>query len=181
MAYALTSWDWQPKLCHLSRHKCLLLSVPQAAKILGISQCTHPKLDSAQENRACQSRGSCDVSSRHPPGIYCVQHSSGPGAEPCVSSSVPEVPTAILTSILAVRRTSARPISRMCGRTLDYAAAYRLKLIKQASWNYRGGRAAGTDVPGVSGAVRCLDRRPACRKAGDHQVLQKQLPEASGI
>ena len=40
MAYALTSWDWQPKLCHLSRHKCLLLSVPQAAKILGISQCT---------------------------------------------------------------------------------------------------------------------------------------------
>jgi hypothetical protein len=28
----------------------LLLSVPQAAKILGISQCTHPKLDSAQDN-----------------------------------------------------------------------------------------------------------------------------------
>ena len=55
-----------------------------------------------------------------------------PRAEPCVSSSVPEVPITTLTSILAARHTLGRPVSSKNERqALDYAAAYRLKLIKQ--------------------------------------------------
>jgi hypothetical protein len=49
-----------------------------------------------------------------------------------VSSSVPEVPITTLTSILAARHTLGRPVSSKNERqALDYAAAYRLKLIKQ--------------------------------------------------
>jgi len=49
-----------------------LLSVPQAAKILGISQCTLRNWIQRKKIARVKVRGPGDVSSRYHPAIYCV-------------------------------------------------------------------------------------------------------------
>ena len=65
-----------------------LLSVPQAAKILGISQCTLRNWIQRKKIARVKVGGPGDVSSRYHPGIYCVQHSSRLGlSHACLQAS----------------------------------------------------------------------------------------------